>query len=77
MQERQRGCRMLLGCQLVGLSKVVALLAAKLSVSMCFPSALSPGPLEQLPVTAVEVLVNSPVSDLKGFVELRTSSSGI
>lgn len=34
------GCRMLLGYQLVGLSRVVALLGAKLSVSMCFPSAL-------------------------------------
>lgn len=40
VQERQRGCRMLLGYQLVGLSRVVALLGAKLSVSVCFPSAL-------------------------------------
>lgn len=38
---------------------------------------LSPGPLELLPVTATEVLLISPISDLKGFVELRASSPGI
>lgn len=39
VQERQCGCRMLLAYQLVGLSKIVALLGAKLNVLMCFPSA--------------------------------------
>lgn len=68
---------MLLAYQLVGLSRVVALLGAKLNVSVCFPSALSLGLLELLPVMATEGLLISPASDLKGLVELRASLPGI
>lgn len=64
-QGRQRGCGVLLASQLPG---------AKLDVSVCFPL---PWLLELLPAMATEVLLISPVSDLKGLVELRAFSPGI
>ena len=74
---RRRGSRMLVGYQLVGLSKVVALLEVKLNVSMCFRSAPSSWSLELLPVMTMEVMLIRPVSDLKGLVELRACLPGI
>lgn len=76
VQVRHCGSGMLLGYQLVWLSKVIALLEKELNVLMCFPSAPSSWSLELLSVVAMEVVLICPVSDLKGLVELRASLPG-
>lgn len=73
VQVRWCGSGLLLGSQLLGLSRVVVLLEEELGVSVVFPSALSSWLLELLPVMATEVMLLHPVSDLKGLVELRIS----